>query len=100
MGAKAIELGSWDKHESVHKLPLYLSPNKKTVHTSSFLTVPSNIASAEEAAMAMQRLSSTVALGPFRTFQKERVAVMVMATAISETEQPAIEMISRAFLWC
>lgn len=53
------------------------------MHTS-FLAVTSKIASAQENAIAMHRLSSTLDLGLFRAFQKERVTTMVITTAISE----------------
>ena len=56
------------------------------------------MASAHVTAMAAHKLSSTLALGLFSTFQKNRVTAMVITTASSETEQPTIEMISRASL--
>ena len=49
--------------------------------------------------MAAHKLSSTLALGPFKALQKNTVTAIVTKIAINEMEQPTVEMISKAFLW-
>lgn len=48
--------------------------------------------------MAAHKLSSTLALGPFKALQKNTVTAMVIKIASSEMEQPTVEIISKAFL--
>lgn len=63
------------------------------------LAIPSNMANAQENAIATHKLSNTLTLALPSTLQKNRFTVTVMRMASNEMTHPTVEMISKAFLW-